>query len=404
MERKLKVVWLCHMCNDVLNAYFGIEKNMCAFWMTQFISIMQNRNVEIHIVSPNYYTNKDIDIRIDGVSYHLYKYHSILKGQKAALIEIAFRKEKNIEDKVCKIVNEINPNLVQLFGAENITYSRGIIPLFEKYPCLVTFQGYIQLTKDFGGALKRWVINRRIRTENEILSKAKWVSFGEFEQTSEQYYKKKYNGTSLLINFPCKKPDIDSTDFEKEYDIVFWARVTANKGVEDLIRSVCILKRNNKLIKCLIMGGGSEDYLNYLKKMVENLGLTQNIVFGGFQKDNDTLFRNAAKARVYVLPTLFDALPGSIREAMFMKLPVVSYPVGDIPALNKGKECLAIAKYRDIDDLASKIQKVLSDDHYRQLLVNNAYNEMQKISADDYIAGQMMDCYERIINFKSVEI
>ena len=71
---KLKVVWLCHLTNDELDRHFGIEKDMCAFWMTQFINIVKGQPIELHVVTPNYYTNENVNIQIGHVFYHLYKY------------------------------------------------------------------------------------------------------------------------------------------------------------------------------------------------------------------------------------------------------------------------------------------------------------------------------------------
>ena len=66
--KNIKVVWLCHLTNEQLNNHFNKEMNMCAYWMTQFIDIVKHENIELHIVSPNYYNNKDTDFSIDGVT------------------------------------------------------------------------------------------------------------------------------------------------------------------------------------------------------------------------------------------------------------------------------------------------------------------------------------------------
>ena len=225
------------------------------------------------------------------------------------------------------------------------------------------------------------------------------LGFGTFEKTSEEYYSKKYGkGKVFSINFPFKMPELDATKVKKEYDIVFWGRVTYEKGVEDLIQAVCIIKTKKPDIKCLILGGGSQEYFMRLEKMVEERRLSNNVNFGGFQKTNRELFNNASRAIVYVLPTHFDALPGSIRESMAMKLPVVSYEVGDIPALNKDNECVALAKTLDVEDLADKIFKVLNDEDYREMLINNSSEEILNTSSDSIIVKQFMNTYEKILS------
>lgn len=398
MKQKLRVAWVCHLTNDSLNHFFQMDMNMCAYWMTQFIGLMKD-HIEIHVVAPNYYTNKDITFELDGVHYHLFKYHSKFGDARVAFCEIAVRKEKNIKSKISNIIGTINPDVVHLFGAENITYSAGILPQIGVRPVLTSFQGYIQLAEQKGNLFRKLVIKQRAHTEDEILKKCPNVSFGTFEMTSEEYYKKKYGrGRILPINFPFKMPELDATKVFKEYDIVFWGRVTYEKGVEDLIEMVSLIKKQLPSVSCMILGGGSQEYFLRLKGMVEERQLKENVIFGGFQKTDRDLFENAAKAKVYVLPTHFDALPGSIRESMAMKLPVASYDVGDIPTLNKNRECVVLAKALDVNDLAVKVCKVLQDDDYREVLINNSYEEILNTSSDSIIVRQFMNAYEKILS------
>lgn len=401
MERKLKVVWLCHLTNEALNKYFGIEKNMSAYWMTQFVDIVKDYNVEIHVVSPNYYTNRTVSFEIGGVSFHFYRYYSGFGGDRYSLVELAINKGYFLKREVRKIIDKIKPDLVHLFGAENITYSQAILPYLNTIPTVVSFQGYVQLAEKKGNFIRNWVLACRARTEDVILRECPNVTFGEFETQSRNYYLRKYGkGEMFTLNFPFKLPNIDATKQEKEYDIVFWGRVTVDKGVEDLINAVALIKVKKPSIKCMILGGGSSVYTDKLKMMVEQQSLTDNIIFGGFQKTNEVLFKMASKAIVYVLPTHYDALPGSIRESMYMKLPVISYPVGDIPALNKDTECVVLADYQNVENLAMRINNVLDDEPYRQKLIDNAYACVATSSSNEVIGNQFIGLYEAIVNKK----
>ena len=395
---KIKAVWLCHMANDALNRYFDVNLNTCAYWMTQFIDLMKD-NLEIHVVAPNYYNNKDLCFEINGVNYHLFKYYSGIGSTRIAYCEIALRQELNIQRKVKEIVRDVNPDIVHLFGAENITYSSGILPFIGKLPTVVSFQGYIQLAEKKGNFLRKLVINKRVKTEDSILRKCPNISFGTFETSSEKYYKDKYGeGKIYPINFPFKFPNVDATTVEKEYDIVFWGRVTYEKGVEDLIQTVSILKKELPHVRCLILGGGSEEYMLRLQELVEKNSLSNNIIFGGFQKTDDQLFQNASKAKLYALPTHFDALPGSIRESMALRLPVVAYAVGDIPSLNKDKECIALVKPLDVQELAKTIYTLLTKDERREMYIKNSQEAITLASSDESVKNQILSCYKSILS------
>lgn len=396
--KKYKVVWLCHLTNEQLNNHFNKEMDMCAYWMTQFIEIVKHEDVELHVVSPNYYNNRSSEFSINGVNYHFFNYWSGLGGFKVAYVECALF-SRILQKKIQRIISDINPDIIHLFGAENITYSQGFIPFLKQKNTILTIQGYIQQANCSGNVFRRMTIKKRIQNEDIILRTVKNITFADIEENSREFYKKKYGkGVCHILNFPIKLPNIDASIIKKEFDIVFWGRITVDKGVEDLINAVSILKEKNPNISCLILGGGSAEYRSKLYSLVSEKGLKSNIIFGGFQKTNEDLFNNASKARVYVLPTHYDALPGSIRESMYMKLPVVSYPVGDIPQLNKNKECVLLANYLDIEDLASKITQLLDDRNLRNKLIANSYSEITETNGTSYIAKQFMKCYRRMLD------
>lgn len=397
--KKLRIVWLCHLTNMELNHYFNIDKNEIASWMTLFLNLCRTKSDwDIHVVTPNYYTNKNQVIKIGNVTYHLFKYYSGVIPSRFSYLEIAFRKEKNIENIVPKIIDLINPDLIHLFGSENITYSRGILPLKDRYPILISIQGFVGWTVKKGNLLRKIVINRRIKTENEINTLFDNFTFSDNNSLSAKRFNEMFPRKCIYnLKFPTKCFSIDATKVKKEYDLVFWGRVTANKGVEDFIKAVAFLAKRKPTISAIIIGKATTNYLFTLKQLVSKLAITPNIIFAGFQKTDEELFLLAAKAKVYALPTYFDAFPGSIRESMFLKLPVVSYPVGSISDFNKSKQCLLLAKERNVDDLSEKIWSLLSDDTLYSQIVNNAYNEIQKICSNDDIYEQIKNAYSNML-------
>lgn len=397
--KKLKIVWLCHLANVELNHYFNIEKNEIASWMTLFIDLCRAEyDWDIHIVAPNYYTNKNQVVKIGSVTYHLFKYYSGLIPSRLSYLELAVRKEKNIETIVPKIINFINPDLIHVFGSENITYSRGILPLKNRYPVLISIQGLVSWTVKKGNLLSRVIVNRRMKTENEINSLFDNFTFGDNDSLFVKRFNKMFPKKNIYkLKFPTKIVSIDATKIKKEYDLVFWGRITVNKGIEDFIQVVAILIKRKPTISAIIIGKATANYLFTLKQLVSKLAISSNVTFAGFQKTDEELFRLAAKARVYVLPTYFDGFPGSIRESMFLKLPVVSYPVGSIPDFNKNKQCLLLAKERNVHDLGEKIWSLLSDDTLYFQIINNAYDEICKICSNDDVGIQIKNAYFNIL-------
>lgn len=395
----IKVVWLCHLCNADLNEQFNMQKSGVAPWMTSFIDIARSiPGLELHVVSPNLYTNKDECFSSNGISFHLYKYCSGLLSSRNSSIEIALRKGKNIEQKIKSIINDIKPDVVHMFGAENIDYSEGILTLYKSYPTLITYQGFIRWAPVPQNLIKRFVQFFRIKKETEIYDKCSNVTFFSCEDYVRKEFEKMFPGKNILrLDYPQQIPHYDATKIEKEYDLVYWGRVTKNKGIEDFIRAIAILKERKPDIRAIVMGGTSEQYHDVLKALVDELGVGNNIDYKGFVLSFDDVFKTACKARVYCLPTYFDAVPGTITEAMFLKLPVVTYPVGGIPFLNEKKECLALAEERNVQSLADNIWALINDDIYRRKLINNAYERVTELCDNNAIPGQILECYNKLL-------
>ena len=137
-------------------------------------------------------------------------------------------------------------------------------------------------------------------------------------------------------------------------------------------------------------------YKEYLINMMKNLGVENQFQFAGFLDDHNDVYRIAASARLLALPTLDDCQPNSIREAMFMRLPVISTKVGGIPNLNAHNQCLHLVDRGDIEALADGIHKLLNDKEYATNLINNAYEEMMNYFAPGKIYSQMIETYKDI--------
>jgi glycosyltransferase involved in cell wall biosynthesis len=330
--------------------------------------------IELTIISPNYYNNKFEFFNLGKIQVYLYKYRFSMLPARA--YNFAFN-YSTVSNSILKIVNDVKPDIIHLHGSENPHYSASVISLIDKYPVLVTLQGFVSLSSIPKNLISKYIRWNRVRIERKINTKAPYFTIANEEGLNTL---NKFTTIAKIYrdHYPTTKPEISSLDFpKKKYDIVFYARLSKDKGIEDLIVALKELKKVKPNIKAIIIGGGTESYLNQIKSMIVTFGLEDNINFAGFQPTQQDVFKLAAQAKVYVLPTHFDGLPGSIREAMFMKIPVVANAVGGIPTLNDEKECITLVEKDNIVELVEKIQLVLNNKERTQMLVDNAYNVIQ---------------------------
>lgn len=404
MRKKIKVVWLCHICDGALNEHFGKEMSGVAPWMRSFIDVARTiPSLEVHIVSPNLYTNKNDEFQIGGIFFHLFKYCSGILNSRNTSVEIVMTGGMRIKKSVRRLVESIQPDVVHLFGAENLDYSEGLLSVASEYPTLITYQGFIRWAEVPSNLVKKIVWRFRVGNETTIYEVCKNVTFFSVEDYIKREFKKMFPGRNILrLDFPQQIPHYDATQYEKEYDIVYWGRVTKNKGIEDYIRAIAILKERKPDIKAIVIGGVSTQYQEVLRELVVKLRVKENIEYKGFIPSFDDVFKLACKARVYCLPTYFDAVPGSITEAMFLKLPVVTYPVGGIPFLNERDECVVLANERNVNSLAECIWDLLTSPDKCEELINRSYKRVNELCDNKAIAGQLISCYNSVLP-KNVE-
>jgi glycosyltransferase involved in cell wall biosynthesis len=100
------------------------------------------------------------------------------------------------------------------------------------------------------------------------------------------------------------------------------------KGVPDLLEAAALLRRQAPRVRYVIVGDGPERA--WLERRAAALGLEGVVFFAGALSDVPSVL---AAADVYVQPSLAEALPTSVLEAMAVCLPVVATSVGGVPEI-----------------------------------------------------------------------
>lgn len=394
--KKYKVVWLCHFTNKFLNDYFGIEKKELSRWMDSFTNIiLGNKQLDIHIVSPNYWTNQDFTLYRENVTYHLYKYHHA-RIPRLGVFEQLFTKERYIKNKIKNIIDSITPDVIHLFGSENMDYSIGIMNYVNNTNVVISIQGFVNMTPDRQGFPRNLVINYRKKLEFAINSSFDTVTLGP-KSTSTKYINDNYPNIKniKILSFPTTIPKYESS-VEKKYDIVFWGRICREKGFVDLLEALYILKEKGHIYSLLVIGNIENASKDDILLKVENYGLGKQIEFTGFMTDINTMFLRAQEGRIYILPTHYDGMPGSVREAMHLQIPVITTPVGSLPSLNKERECVILSEPENIEKLSENITRLLNDKDLYNTLKENAKDYANQYFSNKEILTQLLSLYEEL--------
>jgi glycosyltransferase involved in cell wall biosynthesis len=393
----MKIVWLCHFSNQEMKDYFGNQQiQSFAPWISELISIFKNRNdIELHIVSPNRFTNKDSNFIKDNINYHFYQIKNESNIFTKLITNGYFTNFYFIKRKIEKIVNSIVPDLIHLHGAENPYYSAGILPLIKKYPTLVTIQGFA-----INENLKGLFFQIRCNIERRILKKVNnfgyraefMIDFLKFYNPLAKFYYHLYpiNRTVKFFESVIAR--------NPTYDIIFNGRISKNKGIEDLIFASNLLKEAKFEFNICVVGGITPEYKTKINNLISKFGLDSYIVFHPFQSTQEELFDMICKAKLCVLPTYADIIPFTISESIFLKVPVISYNIEGVNDFNKSGNNIILIEKGNVQELANSIKYYLSSAVERDVLSNRAYNSIKSMFNEDVIAADIKNAYKKILN------
>lgn len=393
---RIKVVWLCHFVNQEMKDYFGNQDiSNFAPWISELISIFKNKEaIELHIIAPNAFTNDDVIFLNNNIYYHFYKIKNFQNVFTRILTNGYLTNFIYVKRKVRKFINQIQPDIIHLHGAENPYYSATILPLLNKYPTLVTIQGFA--SKEMINSLFHTI---RYNIEKNILKNAN--HFGYRADFMPEYLRKfspKANFYFHLypINSKIKNINLDPKQ-AKKYDIVFYGRVCKDKGIEDLIEAVRILINQNLKIKILVVGNPSLAYGEYLRTLIQTKNIQNNFTFVPYFSTQIELFEAIMESKICVLPTHADIFPFTISESMFLKVPVISYNIEGVNDFNKNGQYIYMIKEGDIKQLADAIDILLSDESKRIKQADNAYNFINTQFDENVIFDNLFNAYISIM-------
>ena len=127
-----------------------------------------------------------------------------------------------------------------------------------------------------------------------------------------------YNGTRITNNEFSKS----NSNMIK---LITVGRLAPWKNVNTIIEAVHLLKNQDLKVNLIIVGSGPED--SDLKKQVNNLNLTNEVVFTGQKKylDLKEYYKNAD---IYIQASGYEGLPHVLLEAINFDLAIISTPIG----------------------------------------------------------------------------
>lgn len=396
MEKTIKLVWICHFTNAEMQSKLPLRKNRGEFasWIPNMLKGFENKEeIEVHVISPHEFLKRSTNLLIRNIHYHFipfgipfWRIHWPGKLRLDVFSNFYFFRRK-----VRKRINKIQPDIIDLIGAENAYYSSSIFDVKDKYPVLITIQGFIS---SMGGAIKlNSGLKKRIAVEENILKSFKYFCG---EQDSSTYISK-YNSNHVFFKlyYPVnEKLVLNTIDTEKTYDCIYFGKLSKMKGIEDFVRVIAEIKKQKPSVKACIVGGGD---INPLRILSKELNCSENITYIGFVKTQKELFEYVSASKVFLVPPYFERLSLTIREAMFLKVPIVAYATGGIPYINEFDENIILVKTGDYKEMARRTLLLLEDETLRIGLSKKAFQYAVSEFGLSVNSERLLSAYNTII-------
>lgn len=127
------------------------------------------------------------------------------------------------------------------------------------------------------------------------------------------------------------------------------------KGIQFMIRALPAILASHPNTYYLVVGDGS--HRDALLEEVQKVGVGDRVVFAGMRRD---VARLLSASDVFVLPTLTEALPTVLAEAMAARLPIVASRVGGVPEMVTDGQNGCLVEPEDLDGLVLACRQLVA--------------------------------------------
>lgn len=176
----------------------------------------------------------------------------------------------------------------------------------------------------------------------------------------------------------------------RKYILAFTGRFEEYKGIQQVVKVLPKLVKMKPNIRFIIMGRGGS-YLDNIRILSKNLGVEKfvHIIVNPDDKTRDLIL---TQAKIFVMPSRWEAFGISILEAMAKKCAIVSTDTEGGEFLIKNKENGFLYKYDDEKGLYKILENLIKDP---KLLLKIQVNN--QIKAKDYTWEEIADDYQKIL-------
>jgi glycosyltransferase involved in cell wall biosynthesis len=203
-----------------------------------------------------------------------------------------------------------------------------------------------------------------------------------------RFTKKKTQNIYLGLAESFKTNHSSSIKLPEKY-LLYTGNWRSHKNLINLVRAFNILKSDYSYQGKLVITGKEDPHYPETRNKIQELGLENEVITTGLVSESD-LAKIYENADCYIYPSLYEGFGLPILEAFSTKTPVACSNKACLPEIGSN----GVTTFSPIDpqDIALKVNKILTDEEYRSQLIENGQQRLKDFSFEK-MAKETLELY-----------
>lgn len=408
-----KVLWLCNTMLPELYKRFETYSVREGWLIGISNELRKQKDIEFYYVCPQGKENRIVKIEKENI--HFYCFYANYKN--------AYTVDDSIRTQLKKVLNEVQPDIIHIFGTEMPHTIACIDSVKDKQKIIVSIQGlvseyarhyldgipcyeylkpgfcqgnyqtiygqYKEFCKQTGNEI------RAIKNVNHVIGRTDWDKACVNRINRKCVYH--YCSETLRSCFYSQKWEIS----RMERHTIFVSQGNYPiKGLHNLLQALPAVIRRYPDTRVYVAGNDrflkdGSPYGKYIHHILKKKNLYKHVFFEGLIEETKVCER-LLKANVAVMPSNIENSPNSIGEAMLVGTPVIAAFVGGIPSiLQHGREGI-LYQLNSEKMLSYYICQIFGDDSLACRLSQNGRKRAKSLYDQETNLHRLLEIYEKI--------
>lgn len=279
-----------------------------------------------------------------------------------------------------KLVREVRPDVIITLGSWMATYTAFAVKGQHKGIKVISSER-TDPTQEPSSKIERWLRDFAYSKADVLVCQTSWVV---------NYFQQKMNTRCVVIPNPIT-PNLPSWHGKGSNTIITACRLTEQKNLPLLLRAYAKLVSEHNESKLIIYGEG--ELRTELEKMIESLGITDNVSMPGFTRDLPAVM---SENLMYVSSSNYEGISNSMLEALGVGIPTIctNCPVGGAGMFIHSGENGILTEVGDEDGLYKAMKRMYEDRNFA-IECSKKSRSINETLKSDVITNKWMDLAER---------